>query len=191
MFSFRSAVVTIGLILVALFSFSLPHTGAQQNSPETVQKSPDQTLFEDSHRIAQQIEVVGPKLIAILDDDSAPIADRLRAATLLGKLKYRPGIPVLIKHIELFDKFKITSDGPDYDCMLSLVEYGEAAMPAVIEAFLAINSDDQTREHLLRQVIGVGRLAKVAVPYCKGLAPDEPNLDYERRLAQLMKYLQQ
>ena len=191
MSGYRSIATNIWVILLIVLLSSLPRTDGQQDSVAESAKSPVQTLFEDSERTAQQIEVLGPKLIEVLDDPEAPIADRLQAATLLGKFKYRPGIPVLIKHVGLFDKFKITRDeGPDYDCMLSLVEYGETAVPAVIDAFLAINSDDQTQEHLLRQVIGVGKLAKVAVPYCKGLAPDIPNLDYERRLAQLMKYLQ-
>jgi len=178
------------LVLFVVFLSSLKQTDAQQNSAEEVEKTPVQTLFQDSERTAQQIAVLGPKLIEVLDDPKASITDRLQAATLLGQLKYRPGIPVLIKHVALFDQFKITSDGPDYDCRLSLVEYREAAVPAVIDAFLTISSDDQTGRHLLRQVIGIGKLAKVAVPYCRGLAPDKPNPDFESKLAQLEKYLQ-
>ena len=189
MFNVRPLLTTIALILVVMLFVSLPLTGAQQKSSGKTDNKANKILFDDSERTAQQIDVLGPKLIDVPDDPKASITDRLQAATLLGQLKYRPGIAVLIKHIGLFDMFKITSDGPDYDCMLSLVEYREAAVPAVIDAFLAISSDDQTGELLLWQVIGFGKLAKLAVPYCKGLAPDKPNLDYDRRLAQLMKYL--
>ena len=187
---YRCILTTVCLVLFIVFLSSLPQTGAQQDSDAQADKTSVATLFEDSRRIAQQIDIVGPKLIEVLDDQTASITDRLQAATLLGHLNYRPGIPVLIKHVGLFDKFKITRDeGPDYDCMLSLVKYGEAAVPAVVDAFLATSPDDQTQEYLLKSIVSTGKLGKIALPYCKGRAPEKPNPAFDRKLTDLKKYI--
>ena len=189
MFNVRPLLTTIALILVVMLFVSLPLTGAQQKSSGKPDNKANKILFDDSERTAQQIAVLGPKLIDVLDDPKASITDRLRAATLLGQLKYRPGIAVLIKHVGLFDQFKITSDGPDYDCILALVAYGEAAVPAVVDAFVATSRDDQSRESQLLLVISVGKLWKVALPYCKGLAPEKPGPDFEKKLMHLKSYV--
>lgn len=185
MFNFRRLATTSGLILVVLILFSLPRTEAQ---PKLASK-PKIAEFEDAERILQQIAALGPKLVKVVEDPKASVADRFQAAKLLGKLKYQPGIAVLIKHIGLFDRQGYGSDGPEFECIGALVEYGDAAVPAVIDAFLDVSEDDQTQESLLLSVVAVGKLGKVALPYCKGHAPVEPTPAFERKVRRLLSYL--
>jgi len=189
MLNHRLLAMTSSLTIVVAVLVSLPRTAAQQKSAGKPDNKANKTLFDDCERTAQQIADLGPKLIEVLDNPNASITDRLKAATLLGRLKYPPGIPVLIKYAGLFDKFKITSDGPDYNCIDALAEYGDAAVPAVVDAFLATSPDDQIPEHWLLSVVNDGKLGKVALPYCKGLAPDKPNPDFDKKLVLLKNYL--
>ena len=187
MFKYRPSITAVGLILVVLILLS--RTEAQQKSESRVKSKSNAAAFDDAERIVQQIEVLGPKLINVLEDPKMSVSDRFQAAQLLGKLKYPPGIKVLIKHIGLYDPFGYGSDGPEFKCITALAEYGDAAVPAVIEAYLRVSEDDQTQEHVLLSVIGTGKRGAVALPYCKGMAPEKPGPAFERKLKKLINYV--
>ena len=187
MFMLRSLVTTIGLVLVVLIL--LPRTEAQQKLESKVESKPNIAAFDDAERTVQQIAVLGPKLVKVVEDPKASFSDRFQAAQLLGKLKYQPGIGVLIRHIGLFDRFALTSDGPEFKCIAALTEYGDAAVPAVIDAYLVVSEDDQTQEHLLLSIVSTGKRGAVALPYCKGLAPVKPEPAFDKKLRLLMNYL--
>lgn len=173
------------LLLVFLSTMALHQDPLDRHDESSIK-----SLFEESKRTVESIEVLGPRLTEVLDNPSARVSDRLNAARLCGRLKYLPAIPVLIKHIGLFDPLAITGDGPDYECISSLVEYKEAAVPAVVDAFLSVSPDDQDREYFLLSVISAGKPGTVALRYFQGLADENAGPVFDRKLVRLKTYLE-
>jgi hypothetical protein len=58
MSAYHPVATTIWVILLIVVLSSLPRTDGQQNLAAEIATSPVQTLFEDSERTAQQIEVL-------------------------------------------------------------------------------------------------------------------------------------
>ncbi len=117
---------------------------------------------------------IGKYWMRKLDDESVHGAQRnvnqSEAANFLGILKYPPAIPILIKHVELVSiGIGYTEGDPDANHVVkrALGEYGNAAVPAVIEAYL--DTADSNRRAFLQGAIESGRTHKFASTYLDGL----------------------
>ena len=126
-------------------------------------------------------DTVGPKLLAILADEKRPAEVRLEAAILLGKLQYAPAIPTLIQFITMEKPVAVARDGPEFPCQEALTLYGDAAVPSLVDAFMAVTGRGQTRENHLYMAIAL-KSQPVARTYAKGLATQNPDPKFQNRV---------
>lgn len=142
--------------------------------------------------IAKYYDKVGKLLTATLADEEIPIRERVRAAKRLGIMKYPPAISMLIRHNQLLDPdvHAISDDWTvGLPCLCALIEYGDAAVPQVIDAYLEEeNRPDRSR---LYSVISTQSTRRAALIYANGLASDAKDKDRSNRLEWLIKRLSQ
>lgn len=175
------------VVFVLLASVLLPVVGLLTAAPPAAT-----TEVPELREGAELIDRVGrtaPKLEQILKDAKQPAAVRLKAARLLGQLRYAPAIPTLIQHIALTETGKFVEDGPEYLCADALGLYGDAAVPLVVDAYLKTDQDDQSEEDRFLSAIRAGKTGKVAIAYTKGLAPAKPDPAFEQKLKLLVSYV--
>ena len=136
------------------------------------------------------MESVGPKLIALLDDVKRPASQRLEASLWLGKLRYMHAIPTLIKHITLIDPNAIVSGDPPDSVQDALIDFGDAAVPSIVDAIMADNEEGQHRLFCLSTAIA-HKSQPAAWTYAKGLEATNPNPDkmFKSRMAYLMQFI--
>ena len=175
-----------GLVAFAIAGASL--MGGWSRCPAQQRVENDLPEIREAERLVKEIEQLGPKLNALLADQKQPIQQRFRAGNLMAKLRYEPGIPTLIRHLELIDPEEVVSD-PTFHCVEALTLYGDVAVPAVVDAYLKTDEDDQSHEGHLLLVIRNGKPGKLAIAYIKGLAPAKLDPAFERKLKLLISYL--
>ena len=101
-------------------------------------------LIEKLHR-------VGNEMIATLKDVQQPIAERVRAAKILGQLKYVLAIPTLIDHLSLVDPNGIEpaemwGDIPKYPSAVALAALGSCASVDLAHRIADAPTADKVRE---------------------------------------------
>jgi hypothetical protein len=101
-----------------------------------------------AEKLSAERDRLGGVLLAGLRDKTRPPEERAACALALSGLKYTPALPVLI---ELIDFEPATEPRPKpifaeppspletFPCMRALVEYGDLAVPAVVDAYLKEN----------------------------------------------------
>ena len=137
--------------------------------------------FVDAEGVGKARDTVGPKLIAILADEKRPAEVRLEAAMLLGKLQYAPAIPTLIQFITMEKPVVVARDGPEFPCRDALQLFGDAAVPSLVDAFVAVTGRGQDRLHCLYMAITL-KSRPAARTYAKGLATQNPDPEFQERI---------
>ena len=134
---------------------------------------------------------LGANLTSILRDSEQPVAERHEAARLLAKLQYMAVISDLIRHIDLVDPSYVSSEErPDlqFPVMMALAAYGNAAVPQIVDAFLA--ERNHQRQTLLFYAIRFGKTTDVALRYLRGTEPpDEKDWLKKQNMEELEKKL--
>ena len=139
--------------------------------------------FAEANAALKSLEDVGPKLIQILADENRPNSVRVQAAIWLGKLRYTPAIPTLIRYITMEMPNQVTSDGPEYPCSDALELFGDAAVPALVDAYL--KADNDRLELCLFTAIS-RKSQPAARTYAKGLAVQNPDPMFQVRVKRLL-----
>lgn len=114
-------------------------------------------------------EKVGRFWMNMLDDKAKPSKDRAYAAKVLGRMRFRPAIPVLIANIEVVDE-SVPSFGDRSNLHIvirSLGQYGDAAVPDLVHAYLDTTVNRDGRDFL--EAIKAGKSEKFAITYLTGL----------------------
>ena len=167
--------------LLATFNMADEKTGvdsvpvaASQETEEGTKATPDdpateQKILKDSAFVTEHYEEIGQYWMKLLDDDKALNKRRAYAAKVLGQVRYLPAIPVLIKHIRFMEfTGDVYSDGEDgLVVQQALGKYGNAAVPAIIDAYL--DDPDDRKRSALKNTIYSGETQKVAMTYLYGL----------------------
>ena len=110
-----------------------------------------------------------------------PLENRHEAARWLGKLHYLPAIPLLIKYVDT--EGPSYDDGPTFPCSDALEMFGDAPVPAIVDAYL--KAETQRRELCLFTAIAKSS-RPVARTYAKGLAAQNPDPDFQERIKLLL-----
>jgi len=123
----RPAIIVANSVVVVL-SCAIGN-GFQKAQPET---HADVIVAAE---LVKQVDEVGLKLERIVADPKQSESNRATAAELLGRLRYTPAIPTLIR----FRKWVLPGHDTDtfiYPCMDALVLFGDAATPLIVRAWL-------------------------------------------------------
>ena len=156
--------------LTLLFVLSVSLLGQGKQPPAAIPE------FVDAEGVVKARDAVGPQLVAILADEKRPDEDRVEAAIWLGKMQYTPAIPMLIKYIKLEKPALVVRDGPEFPCQDALIDFGDAAVPSLVDAFMAVNEHGQDRLICLWMAIA-HKSRPAAWTYAKGLEATNPNPD--------------
>jgi hypothetical protein len=167
----------IGMLTIVFLAFTV-QTDSAANSQESRTSQRFQrdreAVMKEADDLVSTRNRIGANLTSILRDSEQPVAERHEAARLLGKLQYMPAVAVLVQHVELVDPTYVSSEvRPDLACpvMMALATYGNAAVPQVVDAFLA--ERNQQRQFLLFLAIRFGKTTDVAIRYLRGTEPAE------------------
>jgi len=168
------AVAVLCLSLLACSSTIAPSSTAEATT------SAESDTFDENDEldsVLKQYENLGKKYNAILADENQATDVRGHAADFLGKMKFIPAIPTLIRHLTLADSTRFVT-GDDLEslvCFHALLKYGDLIIPSVINAYLAepdpienISRKEDERRQLLLIVIRAGD-QKNAEIYFRGL----------------------
>jgi hypothetical protein len=173
--------LVFGKILSVVFGFSAANLEAEQAGKGS--------LAARASELVEQRDALGAELLAVLNDERALDDRRAQAAELLGKLRYEPAIPTLIRYIDVMPSVTLSGGPP---AAMALRELGDAAIPRVIEAYLQETNDGSRRanrrEYAFRIATGGGRNVQTAKLYVKGLAAETTNPDVKRRIEEFLKF---
>jgi hypothetical protein len=148
----------IGLLLAVPLCLvaSTRHVSSAPTAGGTTTAHPSAVI---PHPVEQELRP-GDRLIESLRDTRQPHAKRAAAAEELGRMKYRPAIPVLLDHIDmrLVDSKKASEIewyedpfddlvGPPGPCMKALQQFGTEVIPPAVRQYLSPRATWQ-REHL-------------------------------------------
>jgi hypothetical protein len=102
-----------------------------------------------------------------------------------------PAIDLLVQHVNLTDPAYVSSEPrPDLQCplMVALAAFGNAAVPQIVETFLA--ERNQQRQSMLFYAIRIGKTTDVALRYLRGTEPpDEKDWLKKQNMEELEKKL--
>lgn len=164
---------------------------SQARNPGSDVADPAEALLSDNEilrlteSLTQHYDEVGKYWTGVLDDEQGAgmqlehVPDKQRgfamnqrrvfATKVLGQMKYRPAIPVLIKHIRFRDitVTAISDSGEGFVAQEALGQYGNAVVPEIMDAYL----DDSDRNLLLHFLAAIheGCTEKAAKTYLLGL----------------------
>ena len=167
-----------GLVACIIAGASL--MGAWSRCPAQQQVENDLPEIREAERLVKEIAQLGPKLNTLLADQKQPIQQRFRAGNLMAKLRYEPGIPTLIRHLELIDPQEVVPD-PTFHCVEALTLYGDVAVPSLVDAFLEFKGRGQIRENSMYMAIAM-KSQSVARTYAKGRAAQNPDPKFQQRV---------
>ena len=125
-------------------------TGEAQEAASQASTPTEEAILANTESLIKNYEDVGRYWTGILDDESNSNSKRVYATKALGTMKYPPAVPVLIKQIRLFDESIIilSDNGPDaFASQIALIQFGKAAVPDVITAYL--DEESQGRQSML------------------------------------------
>jgi hypothetical protein len=168
--------MSIKHVRTALFGCTLVAsslTAQQATTGSQVQRDKEDAMNEAEQLVLTQ-ERIGKRLMAIVADPEKPVPERHEAARLLGKLQYLPAIAVLIRHVDLADpSYESSEERPDlqYPVTVAIAAYGSAAVPHIVDAFVA--EREHLRQLLLFLSIRYGKTTDVALRYLRGLEPPD------------------
>ena len=170
----------LGLVFLVtgLLRAQLPQKAAPPPLPE----------FVEAEQALKAVDAVGPRLMKLLADEKRPkeirlypLENRHEAAIWLGKLHYHPAIPMLIQYVDTAGPSY--DDGPTYPCRDALQMMGDAAVPAIVDAYL--KADNQRLELCLYTAIA-SKSRPAARTYAKGLATENPAPEFQERVKLLL-----
>jgi hypothetical protein len=150
--------------------------------------------LREAEELAQRADELGPALVQGLANPSNPNKARVRCARLLGKMRYTPAVPKLIEFIELIDEEENRKPniegrhaGQVYPCAAALNALGAAAVPHVVEAYLAEPNDRRARllKAALYWRVG-GEPYKAATVYAQGVIAERGNAAMRKRTRDLL-----
>ncbi len=147
-----------------------PSPPVDNHKPKTIEvRLSENEILQLTESLTQHYDQIGKYWMNVLDDEDNDNASRVKATKALGQMKYNPAIPVLIKHIRLHDDSILgyTESGIDFPASQALGQYGNAAVPQIVNAYL----DDKDRK-LSYDYLGsiwAGRTMAFAKTYLLGL----------------------
>ena len=137
------------------------------NETVPVPSSPTEAaILANTESLMQHYEDVGKYWVSVLDDESNSNSRRVYAAKVLGKMRYPPAIPILVKHVRLVDKSIGAISGNEDEPLAglnALAQYRNAAVSDVINAYL--DEESQGRQSMLLDAIS----KKTGMTYVVGL----------------------
>jgi hypothetical protein len=173
--------LVLAKILSVVFGFSAANVEAEQADKGN--------LAARASKLVEERDALGTELLAVLNNESAPDDQRAQAAELLGKLRYEPAIPMLIRYIDVMPSVTLSGGPP---AAMALRELGDAAIPRVIEAYLQETNDGSRRanrrEYAFRIATGGARNVQTARLYVKGLAAETTTPDVKRRIEEFLRF---
>jgi hypothetical protein len=116
------------LIVILLTVMALPSDEDQEQTMES------EALLEDAEKLIRARDRLGAQLDVLLADESTSVYVRIRAAQLLGRLQYSRAISTLIRNADLYPPEISELIAPPV--AEALAEYGDAAVPQIVEACL-------------------------------------------------------
>ncbi len=188
----RWSAVVCGATLLLLSLITVRFLGAQ-GTPRGLLSNPGPPPpplpeFVTAEKEMKALDEVGARLMKLLADEKRPkdvwlhpLENRHEAARWLGKLHYLPAIPLLIKYVDT--EGPSYDDGPTFPCSDALEMFGDAAVPAIVDAYL--KADTQRREYCLHTAIAL-KSRPVALIYATGLAAQNPDPDFQERIKLLL-----
>lgn len=166
------------------------NTGKSQRPSISVSEEWREMVFLVGDGITRDQQMIGESLMKILDNEELSAAERIRAAELLGSLRYQPAIPLLIKHIRLTPPIRTEAI---LEIPSALGNYGNAVIPHLVEAYVNQKSDDSSasrdRDNAFKYAITSTNAIRTAKIYAKGLAIETNDLEKQQRIKKLLEYL--
>jgi hypothetical protein len=158
-------------------------TSDPNNSPMLKLEPDDAVLPEQLHR-------VGKELMSVLGDPQQPVEDRIRAARLLGQMKYVLAMPLLIDNLSLEDptanEVPMTgADEPRHPCATALAEFRSCASILLAQRIAKAKSAEDVRQ-LKRGILDADAFRAV-VTHLRGMAVEVQD---EGRRAKLQDAIQ-
>jgi hypothetical protein len=133
---------------------------------------------------------LGADATKVLASSDAAAQAKTNAALAIGQLGYIPGIPVLIKHIDVKNPQQLSCEediGSLWPCVRALADLGVAAVPALVRAF-AIEMEKDRRK-LLHDAILYGKAYFEAKTYTQGLLSQTNDQAQRKALEELLKLI--
>ena len=138
--------------------------------------SPMLRLVPEDAELPDQLHRVGGELMAILKDSERPISDRVRAALLLGRLKYVLAIPLLVENVSLVDPTgrETATDWdyiPKYPCAVALAAFTSCTSIDLAHRIADAKDADEVRRWK-RGILDADALRGV-ITHLRGMAVEE------------------
>jgi hypothetical protein len=157
---------------------------------------------EDVDRVLERLEALARSALDVLKDTRQGPEARRDAALMLGRLRHRPAIPVLLNYLDSLQIELQPPPGPVpglvlsahinweeiYPCVPALAGMGMDAVPAIVHAYLD-EKENTNRDFLLYYSINRNRDWQAARRYIMGLKNEHKNEFQRRRLDDLVKDL--
>jgi hypothetical protein len=190
----RSLLFGLMVVMAVLVAYQ---AGGQPPARSEAPRSLNEILQAGS-QAAIDSDRAGRAILEQLENTKLSDKERASCARALGKLHYLPAIPKLL---ELMDSFIEAVDDPskragivglvpsvDYPCMSALTDYGELALPAVVEDFL--KTDDKNRLLSIQILLDYKQNRKRNKIYLQGLLMETQDYRSKTRLLELIAHLQ-
>jgi hypothetical protein len=188
--------VTLGLCAIGFGSGDVP-TAVKRDRDHRRTVLPTR---EDVESALEKQEALGQKAMDVLKDTSRDPEERRDAALIIGRLRYRPAIPGLLKQL---DSLKVEVQPPPspfpggiggqpkidiegmYPCVVALAAFGMEAVPETVQAFLDEKASDM-RLFLLYYSLANRPVGEPARCYIIGLRNGTRNPFVRERLDDLL-----
>jgi hypothetical protein len=150
-------------------------------------------LVADADALAARSDQMCGQLIGVLKDTLQDRDVRARAADLLARLRYRPAIPVLIEHVDLYAPRFLAGSAqrgqPEAinPCARALAAFGEMAIYETIGAARADDSPGKRNvyDYVIRDI---ARNSEVARVYLGQVIAEEPDSALKERLGECLRW---
>jgi hypothetical protein len=164
-------------------------------------------LLSDRPAMRPSVEVLlpGDRLIQTLNDPKESLSKRLNAATELGRMKYAPAIPHLLKHLTLRDPdaglrqiisledlqsgtVRLPGDGP---CAQALLNFGREVTGPAVKMYVAPTTTDFQRRLLatVLRTYNSQRAREQTLEYVRTFGRDIKDQSERDRLIELYRLL--
>jgi hypothetical protein len=185
--------VLLGLVIAGFLCIAIGPAQSPQprKPPDNLPKNVEANAGQVDQLVAQR-DKLGTNLLRVLQDTNVPSQERGQAARALGKLGYKPAIPVLIKLIELEDWppdkpiLELPSIREMCPCVAALQDFGIEPVPQLLDAYLS--EANSRRRSLIGASFAEERVVAV-INYVRGAYASAKEGPSKKRLAELLRDL--
>ncbi|MBX3321286.1 MAG: hypothetical protein KF688_14945 [Pirellulales bacterium] len=160
----------LGLAILSLVFGSVASI-AEDSSVSDARLNKIDGLLTNARELALQRNEMCGVLIAQLRDVNLSAPARIRCAEALASLNCNEAIAVLIEFIELTDPSAVRPERSIenvYPCIPILAQYGDAAMPQLVKAWVA--TGDSRKRTMILMSLRHSTICSNAVAFAKGMA---------------------